>query len=166
MVEDWLPENYFCKFYELLDENIVWTVYIYRYYSILNSETIELDFEQFKFDRHTMFTDGRLRDKSYISSETNMTSSAYVDVDTDIKSVTVYARNNFIVNKSTFKVVLTEETKAGRAARIIYTVISSLFSVLICLICVAACFRCMGKAPATRSNDYNVGVADPNWDQD
>ena len=42
LIEDWLPENYFCTFHEILDENIVWQVYFYRYFSILNSETIEL----------------------------------------------------------------------------------------------------------------------------
>jgi hypothetical protein len=38
LIEDWIPENYFCKFFEKLDENIRWQIYFYRYNSLLNSE--------------------------------------------------------------------------------------------------------------------------------
>ena len=51
IIEDFFPENYFCTFYEVLDENIVWQVYFYRYYSFLNSETIELILSSESFDK-------------------------------------------------------------------------------------------------------------------
>lgn len=109
MIEDWLPENYFCTFYELLDENIVWQVYIYRYYSILNSETIHLQLEPSSpKSKDKNYNDDFLRDNSYITSDGNITSSAYIDIAKGTKSLTTYVRNNFIVNKSTFKVVLQE----------------------------------------------------------
>ena len=79
LVEDFLPENYFCTFYELLDENIVWQVYFYRYFSFLNSETIELILS-FDKRKEQMFNDDWLRDNSYITEE-SITSRAYVDID-------------------------------------------------------------------------------------
>ena len=79
LVEDFLPENYFCTFYELLDENIVWQVYFYRYFSFLNSETIELILS-FEKRKEQMFNDDWLRDNSYITEE-SITSRAYVDID-------------------------------------------------------------------------------------
>ena len=97
MVQDWIPENYFCTFYEVLDENISWQVYFYRYYSFLNSETLEL---VFSFDKRKdqMFNDDWLRDNSYITEDsitaTSITSTAYVNVDPKAHSITIYARNN------------------------------------------------------------------------
>ena len=79
IVEDFLPENYFCTFYEILDENIVWQVYFYRYFSFLNSETIELILS-FEKRKDQMFNDDWLRDNSYITEE-SITSRAYVDID-------------------------------------------------------------------------------------
>ena len=79
IVEDFLPENYFCTFYEILDENIVWQVYFYRYFSFLNSETIELILS-FDKRKDQMFNDDWLRDNSYIT-EQSITSRAYVDID-------------------------------------------------------------------------------------
>ena len=96
IVEDFLPENYFCTFYEILDENIVWQVYFYRYFSFLNSETIELILS-FEKRKDQMFNDDWLRDNSYIT-EQSITSRAYVDIDPTVKSVTIHVRNNFSVN--------------------------------------------------------------------
>ena len=79
LVEDFLPENYFCTFKEILDENIVWQVYFYRYFSFLNSETIELILS-FDKRKDQMFNDDWLRDNSYITEE-SITSRAYVDID-------------------------------------------------------------------------------------
>ena len=79
IVEDFLPENYFCTFYEILDENIVWQVYFYRYFSFLNSETIELILS-FDKRKDQMFNDDWLRDNSYIS-EQSITSRVNVDID-------------------------------------------------------------------------------------
>ena len=45
LLEDWMPENYFCKFEMNLDTKIDWQANIIRYYSILNSEKLELIFE-------------------------------------------------------------------------------------------------------------------------
>ena len=113
-----------------------------------------------------MFDDDTLREKSFIN-EGNLTSSAYVNVDNKkYKGVTIYARNNFIVNKKTFKIVLKEESKKSITVRIIYTLVSSLFSMLMCCICVAACCRCMGKTPSSRQTNYEVDIIDPNWDAD
>lgn len=167
MIEDWLPENYFCKFSEVIDENIKWQVYFYRYYSVLNSETIELVLDPINPNhKKVMFDDDTLREKSFIN-EGNLTSSAYVNVDNKkYKGVTIYARNNFIVNKKTFKIVLKEESKKSITVRIIYTLVSSLFSMLMCCICVAACCRCTGKTPSSRQTNYEVDIIDPNWDAD
>lgn len=78
MIADWLPENYFCKFYEILDENVVWQVYIYRYYSIINSETIEIQIEPSNpSTRNINYNDNYLRDNSYITTDGNVTSTAY-----------------------------------------------------------------------------------------
>ena len=96
IIEDFVPENYFCTFHEILDENIVWQVYFYRYFSFLNSETIELILS-FDKRKEQMFNDDWLRDNSYITEE-SITSRAYVDIDPKVKSVTIHVRNNLSVN--------------------------------------------------------------------
>jgi hypothetical protein len=58
-----------------------------------------------------MFNDNYLRDNSYITSDGNFTSTAYVDIDKGSRSITIYVRNNYRVNQSTFKVALTEQSK-------------------------------------------------------
>ena len=134
---------------------------------MLASEKITMrTFKDYHDENPNMFTDDFLRDNSYRLEQNNITSKAEYRLPSDIQKIEFHLRNNFEVNGATFKIQLTLQENEYRVIRLIWRVISSLFSLMLCCVCLAACLRCWGKNGAQGDGVYDRDFIDPNWDED
>ena len=96
--------HYFCKFRIDLDTDISWQIDVYRYRSLINTETIQV-VQQSSLNTH--YNDKYLRERSYIYRDNgigNTTSHAKIDVKRSAHTVNVYVRNNLRIRGNSFRI--------------------------------------------------------------
>ena len=108
---DFIPKNYFCKFSHKVDQTKLWELIVYRYYSILNVEQIDLVLSSEFTEAKTYVDNDWLVKKSRIMDDdkgarANYTSMVKMPLPREVIEIDLYARNLVHVDKSTFKIVL------------------------------------------------------------
>lgn len=89
-----------------LDSDVAWQLDIYRYVSLINTETIQV-VQHSAIETH--YNDKYLRERSFIYRDNgagNTTSHAKLDLKRQAKKITIYVRNNLKIVGKSFKVYL------------------------------------------------------------
>lgn len=140
-------------------EDLEWQVSVYWFYSNVYFEKIEVAVQN---EGDTVkFNDEDLRQSSYRVSPDSTTSETHILLSSQSRKVVVYALNNLPVNTPTFKVLLREHQSKKSVVSIIYTVLSSVFTLVLCCICILGCVRCLQK---DQDINYDVDEVNPEWD--
>lgn len=161
----YVPANYFCHYkIDLKQGDTEWALYLYRYYSMLYAEEIEISVTS---DMTRFYNDNYLRDRSYMYSgedTKNFTSNFEMNLQEGDKQVDIYTRNVIRVNARTFMVKLAPQKPKSGFMGNIYQILSGLFTLTICCLCIVGCLRC--ACFNSRNINYNVDEPNPNWDSD
>lgn len=159
-----IPKNYFCKFQLALDKDILWQMTLFRFDSLNRSESVDIKIvkggEVEYFDNEALIRQSFL----FANNGQNFTSHTTLNIKEGATHIEVYALNAFEASAASFKVQITEQQSSFSLVSNIYTILSSLFILTLCCMCVIGCCKCfMHKGGPI---DYDAEEADPQWDAD
>ena len=116
--------------------------------------------------------DQLLRAKSFIYADNNKkglmkyTSHANLPIKSGIKLIEIFARNNMEMQPSSFKIEIKQDVRTTSWITMFFSAITGIIFLLLILVCASRCYRdCAGSGSMSNIN-WEVEMADPNWDAD
>lgn len=117
-------------------------------------------------------SDQLLRAKSFIYADNNKkglmkyTSHANLPIKSGIKLIEIFARNNMEMQPYSFKVEIKPDERTTSWITIFFSAITGIIFLLLILVCASRCYRDCAGSGSTSNINWEVEMADPNWDAD
>ena len=113
------------------------------------------------------YNDDYLRERSYMyggQQKKNFTSHFVLNLKDNAKKIDIYTRNILKVNQPTYVIRLHQKINESNFMGNIYSILSGLFTLTLCCLCIIGCMRC--TCLSNGRINYDVEDPDPNWDSD
>lgn len=154
---EFIPQNYFCHFEQQLDQLYQWQITVVRYLSVLKVEEIDIVVTADQ-NRKSVFSDNYLRRRSYVlqnqdRQEESQTSQMTFTLKENANKLDIYSRMVSSADKNTFLIIVSATNQNYSIMEMVYSIVTLIFFLLICCLCVICCSRIMKKSRVSEAEE-------------